>query len=197
MRGGKRAAVSSKALHLLELLARVRPKALSKEELVEALWPDVVVAEGSLTSLVSELRRVLEDSRKDAAFIRTVHGFGYAFSPDVAELPERRPARRGSYRLELDGRDVPLADGENVIGREEDAAVRVDRSTVSRRHACIRIGEGGATLEDLGSKNGTWLDGRAVSDPTALRDGAVVKVGAVALVFKGPGRASTKTLRTS
>jgi hypothetical protein len=195
VRGGTRVAVSDRALALLEILARARPRALSKEELLAALWPEVVVAEGSLMTLVSELRRALHDSRRDAQFVRTVHGFGYAFTADVVELPARAAPAAVPYRLELDGRDVPLAAGENVIGRDEDVHVRVDRSTVSRRHARVMVSAEGATLEDLGSKNGTWLDGSPVSGPTKLVDGAVVKVGAVALVFKSPGRASTRTLR--
>jgi len=195
VRDGRRVDVSTKALALLELLARERPRALSKEELSEALWPDVVVAEGSLMSLVSELRRALGDTRKGAAFIRTVHGFGYAFPADVKDAPARRGERVTLFRLELEGRALPLVDGENVIGRDEDAEVRVDRSTVSRRHARVVVSAAGATLEDLGSKNGTWVDGTRVTAPAALRDGAVVKVGAVALVFKAPGRPSTMTMR--
>src|SRR2546423_1656114 len=90
----------------------------------------------------------------------------------------------GTAVFDSERRALQLANDENVIGRDEDAEVRVDRSTVSRRHARVVVSAGGATLEDLGSKNGTWLDGTRVTAPVTLRDGAVVKVGAVALVFK-------------
>jgi pSer/pThr/pTyr-binding forkhead associated (FHA) protein len=54
---------------------------------------------------------------------------------------------------------VSLHDGENVIGREEDAAAWIESASVSRRHARIVVSGGTATLEDLGSKNGTFLRG--------------------------------------
>jgi len=55
---------------------------------------------------------------------------------------------------------------------------------VSRNHAQITIDENGATLADLGSKNGTVLNGVAISEPTPLADGAVIVLGAKALKFR-------------
>ena len=69
------------------------------------------------------------------------------------------------YRLIWGNREVALAPGENLFGRDEDAVVWIDDALVSRRHARIVIDETGAVLEDLGSKNGTYLRGRESRPP--------------------------------
>jgi hypothetical protein len=102
------------------------------------------------------------DDAANPRHIRTVHRFGYAFRD--AEPPEktRRSAGRGTdtaFRLKwLDGR-VTLEEGEHLLGRDPDAEIYVDSAGVSRRHARIRIAAGRATIEDLDSKNGTFVIG--------------------------------------
>jgi pSer/pThr/pTyr-binding forkhead associated (FHA) protein len=86
----------------------------------------------------------------------------------------------------LDGRRVALVDDETVIGRAEDATIRIDSAGVSRRHARIVIAETTATVEDLGSKNGTYVGGEPVSAPRALNDGDEIRVGPVTLMFRSP-----------
>ena len=81
-------------------------------------------------------------------------------------------------------REIPLVDGDNIIGRVEDAALWIDSTRVSRRHARIVVSGARATLEDLGSKNGTYLRGQQLGDPAALADGDEIGVGAVILVFR-------------
>jgi pSer/pThr/pTyr-binding forkhead associated (FHA) protein len=88
---------------------------------------------------------------------------------------------------------VPLTLGENVVGREGDGDIRIDSPTVSRRHARIVVSADGATLEDLGSKNGTFLRGAPVSAATALRDGDEIRVGSVALLFRMASGTRTAT----
>src|ERR1051325_3795780 len=78
-RDGTRVHLSPKALVLLEALLEARPKVISKSELQSRIWPDVVVEEANLTNLVSELRGALDDDPRQPRFIRTAHGFGYAF----------------------------------------------------------------------------------------------------------------------
>jgi pSer/pThr/pTyr-binding forkhead associated (FHA) protein len=74
--------------------------------------------------------------------------------------------------------------GENVLGREPTAAVSIDDATVSRHHARIVIDRGRAVLEDLGSKNGTWLHGSRIATSQALRDGDQIRVGSVPMTFR-------------
>ena len=82
-------------------------------------------------------------------------------------------------------REWALHDGENVIGREQSACVRIDASGVSRRHARIVVAGGSFTIEDLGSKNGTFYGDRRVSTPQRLTDGDVIRLGhRVRLVFR-------------
>lgn len=71
-----------------------------------------------------------------------------------------------------------------MFGREEDARVRIDSSGVSRRHARIVIRDGHATLEDLGSKNGTFLGERRLEAPVILADGDIFRLGREIFVFR-------------
>ena len=77
-----------------------------------------------------------------------------------------------------------LMEGENVIGRDPDAALWVDHPSVSRRHARIVVGGDTATLEDLDSKNGTLLNGVAIERRVALGDGDEVRIGPETMVFR-------------
>src|SRR5687767_13724910 len=79
-RAGEAVAISPKGYQLLALLLDARPKALSKHNLHEALWPDTYVVEANLSNLIGEIRTALGDSARQPQIIRTLHGFGYAFA---------------------------------------------------------------------------------------------------------------------
>jgi DNA-binding winged helix-turn-helix (wHTH) protein len=191
---GRAVALSPRAVELLALLLAQRPRALPQAELRDRLWPDTVVSYTSLARLVAELRRAVGDRRRQPRFIRTVHGFGYAFCGEANEA-FRAPARAAfTCSLVWETREIALADGENLIGRTDDCAVRIDSPRVSRRHARILVTEGGASIEDLGSKNGTFVAKRIIHEPTPLADGDEIGVGSVVLLFrKGYGPGSTQT----
>ena len=189
--------LSPKAFDLLVMLVSERARALSKAELQERLWPTTFVSETNLAALVAEIRRALGDRSTDSAFIRTVHRFGYRFVADVHEPAPARPVAMSEVSMYVShaSRDYTLAQGVNVIGRAADAAVRVDSGSVSRQHAQIVVAGGDARVEDLGSKNGTFVDGKRVTTPQPLSDGAEIRVGAVALIFRVTARArATETL---
>ena len=78
-RGVEPVRLSPKAFQLLEILVANRPKALSKADLQDRLWPDTFVVEKNLANLVSEIRQALGDSPSALGFIRTVPRYGYAF----------------------------------------------------------------------------------------------------------------------
>jgi len=198
-RAGRPVPLSPKAFHLLDLLLTRRPRACSKSELHEALWPDTFVVETNLANLVAELRGALGEKGRRDGFVRTIHGFGYAFSGEV--VPEDPKDRRGGMSgvaLIADERTFALAFGENVLGRDPAAEVFLDDTAVSRRHARITVSGSQATLEDLGSKNGTFLGGKPVTAPALLRDVDAILLGSVLLTVRltDPGR-STRTLRGS
>ena len=198
LRGSERIAVSPKAFALLELLALRRPNAVSKEEIHRQLWPDSFVADGNLPNLVAELRDALGEDARSPRIIRTVQRYGYAFSGDVdSEIGAAGPAESNVvFKLVWGDREILLQDGENVLGREREAIAWIDVHSVSRRHARIVISGESATLEDLGSKNGTFLQGRAVTEPSVLNDGDRVKIGTVEMTLRRyVGGVSTESTR--
>src|SRR6476660_8789947 len=79
--------LSPKAFELLLRLLEARPKALSKAELMERLWPGTFVTDANLSVLVAEIRHALSDQPGQSRFLRTVHRFGYAFCGMVISLP--------------------------------------------------------------------------------------------------------------
>jgi len=176
--------LSPKAFELLLALADARPKVVSKADLQQRLWPQTFVAEANLSNLVAEIRETLGDRARDPLFIRTVHGFGYAFCGDAAERrqPERESAQASCW-LEWGGRRFPLSEGEHVIGRDPAAAIRLDDSTVSRHHATLLVTTDGATIQDCGSKNGTFREGERLTSPVRLSDGDAIRIGALLVNF--------------
>lgn len=74
------------------------------------------------------------------------------------------------------GRSFPLS-AQSVIGRDPTAAVHLTDEEVSRRHAIITLGEGKPTIEDLGSFNGTQLNGDDVKGETAIETGDQIRLG--------------------
>lgn len=184
---GEAVHLSPKAFQFLELLLQSRPRALSKSEIHERLWPGTFVSEGTLTSLLSEVRSATGDSARDSRFVRTVYRFGYAFSGTAEEVRGGDSAagdRKQVYRLIWGNREISLIHGENLFGRDENAAVWIDDALVSRRHARIVIDETGAILEDLGSRNGTYLRGKRIAAPTRLADQDEVKIGPASMIFR-------------
>jgi len=84
-RGAEERHLTPKAFDLLELLARERPRALTKSHLLETLWPDTFVVEANLSNLVAELRAALDDDARQPRYVRTVYGRGYAFCEEAQE----------------------------------------------------------------------------------------------------------------
>jgi DNA-binding winged helix-turn-helix (wHTH) protein len=180
-RNGEPVHLTPKAFDLLCTLAAHAPRVLSKAEIHERLWPDSYVSEATLTGLVKEVRRAITNPA-GVSRIRTIHGVGYAFDH---ESPIQRPGEFGGrHRLVIAGRPLPLAAGENLIGRDPDAAVYLEDSSVSRRHAVITISGANAGVTDLGSKNGTSVGGVPVTDPVRLEDGDTIRAGSVVLVYR-------------
>ena len=191
--------LSPKALELLGQLLRNRPRAMSKAELRDALWPTTFVGDTSLARRVNELRAALGDDARDPRMIRTVYKFGYAFIGEATELaasPARVREPSSVCWLVSGANEIGLPDGESVIGRDPECTVRITSPRVSRRHARILVDGTRATLEDLRSKNGTYLEGQAIDGPKALADGDEISVGSAVFVFRaGEAKGTTRTGR--
>jgi len=194
-RAGQAIPLLPKTLRFLEVLLERRPEAVSKSDLLDLVWPETFVTESSVARLVTELRQALGDDARAARFVRTVYGFGYAFIGDVREEPAapRRSRTTPGMRLVMGRREIALLEGENILGRDEDARAHIDSAKASRRHARIVVAGARATIEDLASKNGTFLRGRRLAAVEALRDGDEIVIGPIVLTFRaGPSR-STET----
>jgi DNA-binding winged helix-turn-helix (wHTH) protein len=183
-RAGERLALSPKAFRLLEVLVERRPNAVSHEELRQRLWPDVQVGGTTLARLVSEVRTALGDTNENEEIIRTVHRFGYAFAATATDPDERLPETGAPrYAIRWGSQLVPLAAGENVFGRAGDVLITLPSSKVSRRHARIVISGDRAVLEDLGSRNGTYLGNRRIESAVDLKNGDRIGIGPALLIF--------------
>ena len=136
-----------KAFRLLEILIANRPRPLRKQELHESIWQDTVVDESNLAGLINELRAALGDRARKPRFIRTVHGYGYAFC------------------------------------------------VVSRKHAEIEVRRESATIEDLSSKNGTFVDGVKLGTRVPLCEGQTIVLGDASILFRRSATSgSTQTI---
>lgn len=186
-RAGEPAHLTLKTFELLQALVERRPRALSKQELRALLWPDTHVQDANLPNVVAEAREALADDARHPRFIRTVHGFGYAFCGEAVEMegaaaPETE--RRYVYRLAWEDGVAPLAEGEYLLGRHPQSVVPLAGETVSRRHARLRIAGGEAVLEDLGSRNGTFVKGERLTGQARLVDGDEFRLGSVSFTFR-------------
>jgi len=186
-RGAETVPLEPKAFALLSLLVARRPKALSKAQIRELVWEGTFVSDTTVAGAVADLRAALGDDAREPRFVRTLHGFGYAFCGTVGD--ERAPAAAGDATAALlwAGREIPLPDGEHLIGRGGECLLRCRSVRVSRRHARITVRGAHAVLEDLQSRNGTAVGGRRIAGPVELRHGDTIGVGPEELVFVGPG----------
>jgi hypothetical protein len=83
---------------------------------------------------------------------------------------------------------------ELVIGREQ-AGVTIEDARVSRRHAIVREIPGGIEVEDLGSTNGTFIDGKRLEDARTVGEGAEIRVGSTVLEVRGVVRVEVTRAR--
>jgi DNA-binding winged helix-turn-helix (wHTH) protein len=190
VRGAREVHLSPKAFELLKVLIECRPRALSKAELLERIWPGVFVAEASLAKAVSNIREAV-GHRDDTPIVRTVHGYGYAFAAPLEDEPPREASIHTSGPamcwLFCGSREFALHDGEHIVGRDPDATISLDSPKVSRRHARLVVHGIRAVLEDLDSKNGTFVRGVRISAPTVLESGDDARIGPFTLIFRISG----------
>ena len=193
-RGNSVVPLEPKMYELLEALIKRRPAVVTNNELDELLWPNVYVARTSLTRLVSELRAVLGDSPRDSRIIRTAYKVGYAFCADVTDLPAVRSSPATIEVLWMK-QSFPLTDGEHIAGRDAECSLIIDGTTVSRRHARITVADDAATIEDLESTNGTYVNGTRITAPTRLAHGDELSLGSEILQVRRRS-ASALTVKT-
>jgi DNA-binding winged helix-turn-helix (wHTH) protein len=187
LEAGRATHLSPKAFDLLHVLLDRRPQVVAKKELNDRLWPDTFVSDVNLAALVAELRRALRDDAARPRFIRTVHRHGYAFSgpatvQTLGSAAEIEPL--STPWVVWDGGQVRLATGDNILGRGRRVTVWLDSPSISRRHARIVVTGTDAAVEDLGSRNGTYVQGVKVTNPMRLSDGDEIRLGSVLLTYR-------------
>lgn len=185
--------LTSKAVDLLSLLSARWPDAVAKKEIHQHLWPDTFVSDVSLTTLIFELRSALGESARKPRFIRTVHGYGYAFQGDSGQ--DDAAKKETPFIIICDGRDIGLVRGENLLGRSRDCRVRLDSARVSRHHARITVDGDTALIEDCGSRNGTWVRGQRTAGRVRLTDGDEIVIAGLTVSFRvlAPGTGNEPT----
>ena len=194
-RGTQEVHVAPKTLDFLLVLLSRAPNAVSKAELMAALWPDTHVSDATLTGVVADAREALGDDGRAPHLIRTMHRFGYAFTGQM-----ERDAAAGSTApilgwLISDTWRLPLRSGETILGREGDGVVPLPSSSVSRQHAALVLEGHSAQLRDLGSKNGTFVDDLRVEGAVMLRDGAQLRFGTLQVTYRAAqSSSSTETI---
>jgi DNA-binding winged helix-turn-helix (wHTH) protein len=196
-RGTKDLHLSPKAFELLKVLVENRPRALAKQELLDKIWPGVFVSEASLARAVSEIRDAIDEHSRNDGFLQTVHAFGYRFATEgVIELGEgASPGDGPACWLIGKDREYRLSDGDQLIGREVGVAIRLDSPKVSRNHARIVVSGRDVLIEDLSSKNGTFVRGSRIEAPTSLDPGDEIQIGPVRLrlrIDEQPGNTLTE-----
>jgi DNA-binding winged helix-turn-helix (wHTH) protein len=185
-RGEEERRLGPKGFELLVLLLDQRPNVVPRERIRERLWPGTFISESTLATLVAEVRAALGEDARRPSYLRTVHGVGFAFCGTATETRPgpAPPTGATAYRLVLKDREVRLNPGENVLGRVEDGVAWIASPTVSRRHARLLVEPGRVMLEDLASKNGTFLRGERIAAPTPLSDGDTFRIGQVEIQLR-------------
>ncbi len=186
--------VEPKVMDLLVFLAGRPKEVISKDEIIETVWEGQFISDSALTRTVADLRRALGDDVRSPRFIATISKRGYRLVAAVTSEPaassgdDARPARvlavGGAFALTWEDRTVALAEGEHFIGRAPEGLVSIASRKVSRRHARIVVTSRAAKLEDLGSKNGTYLNDRRIEGGVELAHGDAIQVGPAKLIFK-------------
>lgn len=119
---------------------------------------------------------------------------GYDQPPPQQQFPDYpqqgggfvQPSGRNVRLVAGDGRTYPLAIGSTVIGRGDQANLRLPDVGISRRHARLDFDGGQVVLTDLGSTNGTMVNGQRVS-AVALNPGDMIQIGTTTLTFRVDG----------
>jgi len=186
-RGGSSYQLALKVMYVLVFLAEHAGTTVPKHRIIDAVWRTEFITENTLTQAIADLRRVLGDNARDPQFIETITKRGYRLIADVEILDDAAPITPTTglpCALVVDRQESALVAGDNLIGRATDAVVLLDSEEVSRHHAVVRVSMDSATLEDLGSKNGTLLWGSRFGSPTPLKDGDEIAIGPVVLTFR-------------
>jgi DNA-binding winged helix-turn-helix (wHTH) protein len=189
-RKGVKVALQEQPFRVLALLVAQPGELVTRDELRRALWAEAVFVDfdHGLNKAVAKIRDALGDIAESPRYVETLERRGYRFiAPVEIVVPRAAPELRCGdqpvvARLSWHGQSYPLSAGEYVIGRDPAAAIWIESSMVSRHHARIVVSASSVTIEDLGSRNGTFVNGRRLDALLPLAAGDEVGVGPDRLV---------------
>lgn len=189
-RKGVKVALQEQPFEVLAMLVAQPGELVTREALRRALWPESVFVgfDHGLNKAVGKIRDALGDLAESPRYVETLERRGYRFiapAEPVASRTEPPPPEPGEgivARLCWNGQSLPLAQGEHIIGRDLAAAIWLESPTVSRHHARLVVTASAVTVEDLGSRNGTSVNGRPADTRVLLVSGDEIMVGQTRLV---------------
>jgi DNA-binding winged helix-turn-helix (wHTH) protein len=190
-------------MEMLILLVERAGTMVERSEIKTQLWGAEVFVEhdAAINTAIRKIRHALGDDAAKPQFVETVVGKGYKFIAPLesvigsfhlresavegrAKQSARQPRRLfARYSITVGKQEFILDSGETLLGRDPAARVYVEHPSVSRRHARIAIEADEAILQDCGSRNGTFLNGRRVDGPATLHHNDIIALGPITLVF--------------
>ena len=179
-RNGREVRLRPRAMDVLTVLALAGGNLVSKQNLIDDVWRTEFVSDHALTQVIAELRAALGDDARAPTFIENIPRRGYRLVADVMPVAVSSASPNGAtmpFKLLTESGHHPLTQGSTVIGRTDEADICIDRTEVSRCHAMITVQGTTAIIEDLGSKNGTFVNGHQVAGPTPLSNGDEIWIG--------------------
>jgi DNA-binding winged helix-turn-helix (wHTH) protein len=192
-RDGSVVRVRPRVMDLLVFFAEHPGIVLPPQRLLDNVWGTRFVTYSALTRTIAELRRAMGDETERPWLLETIPKRGYRLLVNPASIvgtaPGAPPKDAGGddpssprFWVSAGDRSVALPVGTHLLGRDESAALRLDSPWVSRRHAAINVGAGEASIVDLGSRNGTFVNGRRLQGESPLCHGDEVRLGRSRLV---------------
>jgi DNA-binding winged helix-turn-helix (wHTH) protein len=179
-RDGREVRLRPRAMDVLTALAVASGKLVTKRDLIDEVWRTEFVGDHALTQVIAELRAALGDDARNPAFIENIPRRGYRLVADVIPVAVSSISPNGAtmpFKLVTEKGSLSLSQGSTVIGRTDEAEICIDKTEVSRCHAMITVQGTTAIIEDLGSKNGTFVNGHQVAGPTPLTNGDEIWIG--------------------
>ena len=177
---GREVRLRPRAMDVLTVLSLAAGKLVSKRDLIDTVWHTEFVSDHALTQVIAELRAALGDNAGNPSFIENIPRRGYRLVASVTPVVDSALSNHGvsmPFKLETDNGTCQLSQGQNVIGRTDEADICLDKTEVSRCHAMITVQGTSAIIEDLGSKNGTYVNGRQLEGPATLNNGDEIWIG--------------------
>ena len=193
-RSGLKLRLQEQPFRVLAMLVQRPGELVTRRELCHALWPESVFVdqEHGLNIAVAKLRRTLGDTAAAQRYVETLERRGYRFiasvHPVVAQAASLAVSERAAVprivRVVWGRRSIALSEGIHVIGRDPTAEIWIDSPLVSRRHVALTISAATTSVEDLGSRNGTLVNGLPITASRDVIDGDIVTVGSTQLVIR-------------